>query len=103
MWWVQVCMSFKPAGCLDCSLTDYLKVLSESESDHEKAVFAAVMLSYLGYFQSDQQMLDERNLRQLTEMLSEEGQGSCPADFQQRCMQCTSKATCPVGKIVLKG
>jgi len=95
-------MSFKPAGCLDCSLTDYLKVLSESESDHEKAVFAAVMLSYLGYFQSDQHMLDNRNLRQLTDMLVERGQDSFPPDFQQRCMQCPSKANCPVGQIILK-
>jgi hypothetical protein len=95
-------MSFKLAGCLDCSLTDYLKELSELESDREKAVFAAVVLSYLGYFQSDQETLDERNLRQLTDMLVERGQDSFPPDFQQRCMQCPSKANCPVGKIILK-
>lgn len=94
-------MSFKSAGCLDCLLTDYLKELSELESDREKAVFAAVLLSYLGYFQSDQ-MLDDRNLRQLTEMLAERGQDSFPPDFQQRCMQCPSKVDCPIGKIVLK-
>lgn len=94
-------MSFKSAGCLDCLLTDYLKELSELESDREKAVFAAVMLSYLGYFQSDQ-MLDDRSLQQLTEILAERGQDSLSADLQQRCMQCPSKANCPIGKIVLK-
>jgi|SRR5574343_1874063 hypothetical protein len=95
-------MSFKSVGCLDCALTRYLKEASEMESDHERAVFAAVTLSYLGYFQSDQQTLDGRNLQQLTEMLAERGEDSFPPDYQQRCMQCPSKAGCPVGKIVLK-
>lgn len=95
-------MSFKSVGCLDCALTRYLKEASEMESDHERAVFAAVTLSYLGYFQSEQKRLDERNLRQLTEMVEERGQGSFPPDYQQRCMQCPSKAGCPLGKIVLK-
>lgn len=95
-------MSFKLAGCLDCSLTHYLKEASELEADREKAVFAAVMLSYLGYFQSDPQKLDDRSLRQLTDMLAERGQDSFPPDFQQRCMQCPCKVDCPIGKIVLK-
>jgi hypothetical protein len=96
-------MSFKSASCLDCSLTRYLKEASELESDHERAVFAAVTLSYLGYFRSDQQPLDARNLQQLTEMLEERGEDSFPPEFQQRCMQCPSKVGCPVGKIILKG
>lgn len=83
-------------------MTHYLKEASEVESDREKAVFAAVLLSYLGYFQSDQKMLDDGSLRQLTEMLADRGQDSFPPDFQQRCMQCPSKDCCPVGKIVLK-
>jgi hypothetical protein len=94
-------MSFKSTGCLDCLLTDYLKELSELESDQEKAVFAAVLLSYLGYFQFGQ-VLDDRSLQQLTEILAERGQDSLSADLQQRCMQCPSKANCPIGKIVLK-
>ena len=95
-------MPFKSVGCLDCSLTRYLKELSELESDDGRAVFAAVTLSYLGYFQSEQQRLDDRNLRQLTEMLEERGQQGFPPDCQQCCMQCPSKVGCPVGKIVLK-
>lgn len=95
-------MSYKSVGYLDCSLTRYLKELSELESDDERAVFAAVTLSYFGYFQSEQQRLDDRNLQLLTEMLEERGQQGFPPDCQQRCMQCPSKVGCPVGKIVLK-
>jgi|GEM_PF-6723264 len=72
------------------------------ESGHERAVFAAVTLSYLGYFQSDQQALDGATLKQLTEMLAEMSEDGFPPEFQQHCMQCPSKNGCPVGKIVLK-
>lgn len=95
-------MSFKLASCLDCSLTRYLKELSELESDDERAVFAAVTLSYLGYFQPEQQKFDDRNLQLLTEMLEERGRKGFPPDCQQHCMQCPSKIGCPVGQIVLK-
>lgn len=95
-------MSFKSVGFLDCSLTRYLKEASEMESDHERAVFAAVTLSYLGYFQSDIPALDDRNLQQLTEMLEERGQQDFPLECQQCCTQCPSKIACPVSKIVLK-
>ena len=95
-------MSFKSVGCLDCALTRYLQEASKMASDHERAVFSAVTLSYLGYFQPNQQELDGRNLQQLTEMLAERGEESFPPEFQQHCMQCPSKAGCPVGKIILK-
>ena len=95
-------MSFKSAGCLDCSLTRYLKELSELTSDDERTVFAAVTLSYLGYFQHEQQKLDDQRLRQLTEMLEEQGQAGFPSECKSHCLRCAYKPDCPVGKIVLK-
>ncbi len=84
-------------------MTRHLKEASELGEDQQRAVFAAVTLSYLGYFSPDQQDLDGGSLQKMTEILAELDEDGFPQEFQQRCMQCPKKVDCPAGKLVLNG
>lgn len=70
--------------------------------DGGEAQSAAVMFSYLGFFNAGQLMPDYRNLEGLMEMLVAQKHESFRAGIRKPCLHCLDKTDCPVGQVVLK-
>lgn len=72
------------------------------DADGGEAQSAAVMLSYLGFFNPSQLMPDYRSLEGLLGMLVEQKHESFRSAIRKPCIHCLNKTDCPVGQVVLK-